>query len=137
MAIRVDREIFDALAVGGDNSGLRFYDDGTRQPPWQPRPFMSKTEYIVSNAMRLMAVPADVIRQQVPQTMLNNPFPPQEGYGPAVALTIEDVLDTERWTPQFRSWSSGTARKPRRTDYVEDMWSSTLRGFNASPNIAG
>ena len=98
---------------------------------------MSKTEYIVSNAMRLMAVPADVIRQQIPQTAMNDPFPPVEGYGPKVALTIEDVLETDRWTPQIRSWSSGTVRKPRRVDYEEDMWSSTLRGFNASPNIAG
>ena len=97
---------------------------------------MSKTEFIVSNAMRLMAVPADVIRQQVPPTM-TDPFPPMFGYGPEVALTIEDVLDTDRWTPQIRSWVSGTARKPRRTDYVEDMWSGTLRGFNASPNFAG
>lgn len=131
----MDREIFDAVGEGVEMGGLRFYEDGTRQAPWQPRPFMSKTEYIVSEAMRLMAVPADVIRQQVP--LLTPPFPPQTGYGPQVQLTIGDVLDTDRWTPQVRSWVSGTVRKPRQVDYVEDMWSGTLRGFNASPNLAG
>jgi len=136
VVVRVDREIFDAVGAGAELGGLRFYEDGTRQAPWQPRPFMSKTEYIVSNAMRLMSVPAEVIRQQVPPTMID-PFPPQLGYGPQMALTIEDVLDTQRWTPQIRSWVSGTVRKPRRVDYEEDMWSGTLRGFNASPNIAG
>ena len=137
MAIRVDREIFDAVGAGSTAGGLRFYDDGTRQAPWQPRPFTSKTEYIVSEGMRLMSVPADVIRQQLPPQPPLGLMPPQDGYGPAMALTIEDVLDTDRWTPQIRSWASGTVRKPRRVDYVEDMWSGTLRGFNASPNRAG
>lgn len=118
------------------SGGLRSYEDGTRQPPWQPRPFMSKTEYIVSNAMRLMAVPADVIRQQLPPQAPGGLFPEQFGYDPT-ELTIDDVLDTDRWKPQIRSWISGTVRKPRRTDFQEDMWSGTLRGFNASPNIAG
>ena len=136
MAIRVDREIFDAVGAGSSAGGLRFYDDGTRQPPWQPRPFMSKSEYIVSNAMRLMAVPADVIRQQIPPPPAGGLFPEQFGYDPT-ELTIDDVLDTDRWTPQIRSWISGTVRKPRRVDFVEDAWSGTLRGFNASPNIAG
>lgn len=136
MAIRVDREIFDAVGAGSTAGGLRFYEDGTRQAPWQPRPFMSKTEFIVSNAMRLMAVPADVIRQQVPPQPAGGLFPEQFGYEHP-PLTIEDVLDTDRWSPQVRSWMSGTVRKPRRVDYVEDMWSGTLRGFNASPNIAG
>ena len=53
------------------------------------------------------------------------------------ALTIDDVLDTDRWSPQIRSWVSGTPRQPRRVDTMEDMWSGTLRGFNASPNMAG
>jgi hypothetical protein len=134
--MRVDREIFDAVGAGSESGGLRFYDDGTRQAPWQPRPFMSKTEYIVSNAMRLMAVPADVIRQQVPPTP-QQMFPATEGYGPNVQLTIDDVLNTNRWTPQIRSWTSGTVRQPRMVDYQQDMWSGTLRGFNASPNMAG
>ena len=136
MVVRVDREIFDAAGAGSTSGGLRFYEDGTRQAPWQPRPFMSKTEFIVTEAMRLMAVPADVIRQQIPPQPPLGLFPPTMGYSD-IPLTIEDVLDTNRWSPQLRSWTSGTVRYPRRVDNVEDMWSGTLRGFNASPNIAG
>lgn len=134
MAIRVDREVFDP-ASGHSPGGVQVYDDGTRQNPWQPRPFTTKNEYVVSEALRLMSVPADVIRQTrpvVPQQL----FPPTMGYND-VPLTIEDVLDTDRWSPQIRSWVSGTPLQPRRVDQIEDMWSGTLRGFNASPNMAG
>ena len=134
MAIRVDREVFDP-ASGHSPGGVQVYDDGTRQNPWQPRPFTTKTEYQTSEALRLMAVPAEEIRQIRPMQpqML---FPPTEGYD-NTALTIEDVLDTDRWSPQIRSWVSGVARQPRRVDNIEDQWSGTLRGFSASPNVAG
>lgn len=134
MAIRVDREVFDP-ASGHQPGGVQVYDDGTRQNPWQPRPFTTKSEYQVSEALRLMSVPADIIRQQVspvPQQL----FPPVVGYD-TTPLGIEDVLETDRWSPQIRSWVSGVVRKPRRVDNIEDMWSGTLRGFNSSPNPAG
>jgi hypothetical protein len=134
MAIRVDRVVFDP-ASGAQPGGVQVDDDGTRMPPWQPRPFTTKTEYQVSEAMRLMMVPAEVIRQQRPPVPIQL-FPPILGYD-QTALTIEDVLDTDRWSPQIRSWTSGTPRQPRRVDTMEDMWSGTLRGFNASPNRAG
>jgi hypothetical protein len=135
MVVRVDRELFDPVAVYTAASGVTFTEDGTRPPPWQPRPFTTKTEYQMSEALRLMSVPADVIRQQVPPTQLRKP-PPMFGYD-ETPLTIGEVLDADRWTPEIRSWVSGTARKPRRQDAIEDMWSGTLRGFNASPNMAG
>jgi hypothetical protein len=134
MAIRVDRMVFDP-ASGHAPGGVQIYEDAERPVPWQPRPFTTKTEYQVSEAMRLMSVPAEVIRQTVapvPQQL----FPPILGYD-QTPLTIQDVLDTDRWSPQIRSWVSGTPRQPRRVDTMEDMWSGTLRGFNASPNIAG
>lgn len=134
MAVRVDRTIFDP-ASGVQPGGVQVDDDGTRMPPWQPRPFTTKTEYQVSEAMRLMAVPAEVIRQQRPPVPIQL-FPPILGYDDT-PLTIEDVLETDRWAPQIRSWVSGTPRQPRRVDTMEDMWSGTLRGFNASPNRAG
>jgi hypothetical protein len=134
MAVRVDRTVFDP-ASGHSPGGVEIYDDGEASVPWQPRPFASKAEFAVSEALRLMSIPADVIRQTVP-VVPQQLFPPTEGYE-RTALTIEDVLDTNRWSPQVRSWVSGIPRIPRRTDYVEDMWSGTLRGFNASPNIAG
>ena len=77
-----------------------------------------------------MAVPAEVIRQQVPPVP-QQLFPPIEGYD-HTPLTIFDVLETDRWTPQIRSWVSGVTRKPRRVDNIEDQWSGTLRGFNSS-----
>lgn len=134
MAVRVDRIVFDP-ASGHSPGGAEIYDDGEASVPWQPRPFTTKTEYQVSEALRLMSIPADVIRQQVPPVP-QQLFPPVVGYD-RTALTIGDVLDADRWTPQVRSWVSGVPRQPRRTDYLEDMWSGTLRGFNASPNIAG
>lgn len=134
MAVRVDREVFDP-ASGHSPGGAQIYDDGLRQDPWQPRPFATKAEYAVSEALRLMAIPADeirMIRPVVPQQL----FPETMGYD-NTPLTIDDVLDTNRWNPQIRSWVSGTPRIPRRVDAMEDMWSGTLRGFSASPNMMG
>lgn len=110
-------------------------EDGTRLPPWQPRPFTTKTEYIVSEGMRLMGIPADAIREIRPP-MISEPFPPMFGYD-TTPLTIDQVLQTDRWTPKARSWVSGGPSAPRQADQIEDMWSSTLRGFSSSPNMAG
>lgn len=137
MAVRVDREVFDPTAVAsGLSSGAQVYEDGVRQNPWQPRPFATKNEFVVSEALRLMAIPAEeirMIRPVVPQQL----FPQTEGLTDHTALTIDDVLDTNRWEPQYRSWFSGIPRQPRRVDTIEDMWSGTLRGFTSSPNPAG
>ena len=65
MAVRVDREVFDP-ASGHSPGGAQVYEDGTRQDPWQPRPFTTKSEYIVSEALRLMQIPADEIRMMRP-----------------------------------------------------------------------
>jgi hypothetical protein len=136
VAVRVDRETFDPASVAsGLASGVNVYEDGVPANPWQPRPFASKTEFITSEALRLMVIPAEVIRQTrpvVPQQL----FPPVDGYD-HTPLGIDDVLDTNRWEPQYRSWVSGVVRKPRQVDNIEDMWSGTLRGFNSSPNPAG
>jgi hypothetical protein len=93
---------------------------------------MSQTEYIVTNSMRLMSIPAEEIRANV---MAPPPagglFPEEFGYD-TTPLTIDEVLDTERWSPQRRSWVGGVVRKPRLVDYQEDMWSGTTR--NAMPS---
>jgi hypothetical protein len=138
MAVRVDREVFDPVAVtSAAGGGVTFVDDGSRTPPWQPRPYTTKEEYIVSEAMRLMSIPADEIRMIRPSFTLNSdPFPPVFGYD-TTPLTIEEVLQTDRWTPKVRSWVSGGPSTPRRMDMQEDNWSGTLRGFSASPNPAG
>jgi hypothetical protein len=136
VVVRVDREIFDPVGVGSTAGSVGTVgEDGSRMNPWQPRPFTTKNEYLVSEAMRLMSVPADVIRQTRPPFIVQ-PFPQQFGYD-STPLTIEQVLQTDRWAPQIRSWVSGTPRMARRVDQVEDQWSGTLRNFSSSPNPAG
>jgi hypothetical protein len=136
VAITVSREIFDPVGAGSTSGGGQVIQENGPPPnPWQPRPFTTKNEYIVSEAMRLMQVPADQIRQVRPP-MINELFPPIYGYNDT-PLSISDVLDTDRWAPQIRSWVSGTPRAPRQVDQMEDQWSSTLRGFSASPNQGG
>lgn len=136
MVVRVDREIFDPVGVGSTAGSVgTVQEDGARPNPWQPRPFTTKNEYLVSEAMRLMSVPADVIRQTRPPFVVE-PFPQIYGYD-QTPLTIEEVLQTDRWAPTIRSWVSGTPRVTRRVDQVEDQWSGTLRNFSSSPNMAG
>jgi hypothetical protein len=135
VAVIVAREIFDPTGQGSTAGGGEILENAPQVNPWQPRPFTTKTEYIVSEAMRLMQVPAEQIRQVRPP-FISELFPPTEGYDDT-PLTIEQVLDTERWSPQIRSWVSGTPRQARHVDQVEDQWSGTLRGFSASPNQGG
>lgn len=135
MAVIVARDIFDPVGAGSTAGGAQIIENAPQINPWQPRPFTTKNEYIVSEAMRLMQVPAEMIRGVRPP-MINNPFPPIFGYD-ETPLTIDDVLETDRWSPQVRSWVSGTPRQIRHVDQVEDQWSGTLRGFSASPNQGG
>jgi len=129
--------MYDPGGVGSsDGSVGQVREDGMRTAVWQPRPFATRQENIISDQLRIMSVPAEVIRNTV-RPGIKELFPPQVGYGPDVELTIQDVLQTDRWTPPIRRWVSGTARIPRRVDTEEDLWSGTLRGFNASPNMMG
>ena len=133
--IRVDRDTFDPVAVGSTGSGSRVFDDGIRPEVWQPRPGQSREAYIVSEALRIMAIPADTIRRArppVPQQL----FADVVGYERA-PLTISDVLDTNRWAPTIRSWTSGVATKPRKSEVQQDMWSGTARniGMTANPML--
>lgn len=132
MGFRVDRSAFDP--GGAAASGAQIYQTPEVQPPWQPRPFSTKEEYAVSNAMRLMALPADEIRAVRPP-MINELFPTQVGYD-STPLTIEEVLDTGRWGPQMRSWTSGGVKTRRISD--DAMWSGTARNAtDPSMNPAG
>jgi hypothetical protein len=129
--------MYDPTGVGSsDGSAGEVYEDGMRTAVWQPRPFATRNENVISEQLRLMSVPAEVIRQ-TRRPGIKELFPPQVGYGPDIALTINDVLDTNRWAPTIRSWVSGTPRIPRRVDTEEDFWSGTLRGFNSTPNVMG
>lgn len=134
MAYRVMREdwqAMDPIAAGSTAGGPNMYDDGVRTVPWYPRPGQSKEQYIVSEAMRLMTVPTEQIRAIRPVT--EHPDMPVDGYI-REPLTIEAVLDTDRWAPQRRSWISGTPTKPRKSDVQENMFSGTARGLGGVAN---
>ena len=128
---REDWEALDSVAVSSTAGGLPVYHDGSTMPPWMDRPGQSKEQYIVSEAMRLMVVPADQVRAIRPVT--ERPPMPDQGYV-REPLTIEEVLDTDRWRPQVRSWISGVPLKPRRSDMVDDMFSGTARNIGMSAN---
>jgi len=135
MGFRVDREAIDALAATSTAGGGRIYQTEEPQAPWQPRPFSTKEEYAISNALRLMAVPAEEIREIRPP-MINDPFPPQYGYD-STPLTVDEVLNTGRWGPVIRSWVSG-APAVRRSTAQDAMWSGSARNAtDPSLNPAG
>jgi hypothetical protein len=134
MGFRVDREAIDALAVTSTAGGGQIYQTEAANPPWQPRPFSTKEEYAISNALRLMAVPAEEIRAIPPP--IGPPFPPIYGYD-ETPPTIAEVLDVQRWAPVIRSWVSG-APAVRRSTANDQMWSGSARNAtDPSMNPAG
>lgn len=136
MAYRVAREDWEAsdpTAMTTTASGQVVYHDGTTTPPWLARPGQSKEQYIVSEALRLMVVPAEQIRKQRPPVPYIL-FPDQEGWD-QTPLTITDVLSTDRWAPQRRSWISGTPRKIRHSDVQQDQWSGTARNTSGGAAV--
>jgi hypothetical protein len=137
MAIRVDPDGFgfdlDPGSVGQRSSGAQVYDDGWRTPPWIDRPWKDKKEIAASDTLRLMSIPGEQlaqIRPPVPYVL----FPDQELGFVNQPLTIEDVLDTGRWSPQIRSWLSPTVMPRTRADYQENAWSGTARNVSSSVN---
>jgi hypothetical protein len=136
VAIRVSREEFgmlDPIGSGGTGGGVPVYDDGTRTMPWMDRPWKGKEDYVVSEAMRQMIIPADEIRGIRPPVPYQL-FPEPMGYT-NYPLTISEVLDTDRWAPQQRSWVSGAARPVTRREIEEQAWSGSFR--NVSSNWMG
>jgi hypothetical protein len=74
----------------------------------------------------LMSIPGEQlsqIRPPVPYVL----FPDQELGFVHQPPTIEDVLDTDRWSPRQRSWLSPTVRPSMRSNYVDESWSGTAR----------
>lgn len=135
MAIRVDRGAYgnDPTSVGVTSSGARIFDDSTTMAPWLDRPWASRKVIAASETMRLMSIPSEQIAQirpPVPYVL----FPDQELGFVNEPLTIEDVLTTERWTPQIRSWLSPTVRPRTRADFQDSAWAGTERGASMSVN---
>lgn len=139
MTIRVDREgldqFFDGVGIGSTGGGIPISDDGSRPEPWQERPWGSRDEGVASEVLQLMAIPSEQIRA------LRPPVPyqlfPDDRYGyDTTPLTIEMVLDTNRWAPQRRSWVSPDIRPYRRVDGAEDT-SASMRNVSPTSNPMG
>ena len=137
MAIRVDRDGFgqtiDPGSVGQRSSGAQVYDDGTRPEPWVPRPWAGNNEFAASETLALMAISSEeiaAIRPPVPYVL----FPDEELGFVHQPLTIDEVLDTDRWSPRLRSWLSPTIKPNTRADFQENAWSGTARGASMSVN---
>lgn len=137
MSIRVDREGFgqsmDPGAVGQRSSGAQVYDDGMRPEPWIPRPWQGRNEFTASDALLLMSMSSQeiaAIKPPVPYVL----FPDEELGFVNQPLTIDEVLDTDRWSPRIRSWLSPTITPNTRADFQENAWSGTARGVSNTVN---
>lgn len=139
MPVRVDRHAAMGTRPMDGASGAGYagtVPNGlTGEPdPYANRPGQLRPEYLVSNSLRAATVSSRYIEQlrpPVPQQLL----PPRFGYD-HTALTIEDVLATDRWSADWRRWVSGAAivrpnnAVPQSRYYEEDLWGGTLRNVN-------
>ena len=82
-------------------------EDAAELLPWQySKPGQLKQEYFVDDALRQASVPRSVILATTVPPAPQQLMPPKYGYS-TNQLTIQDVLATDRFAPQFRSWVSG------------------------------
>jgi hypothetical protein len=102
-------------------------------PSVYSKPGQLRQEYAVDAVLRLANVPGAVIEAQVrpPVPLVLNP--PRFGYD-RTPLFITDVLATDRWSPSFRSWTSGAPRGNPRVDEV-DGHSGSLRNSNQPSQV--
>ena len=134
MAVRISREgyqFLDPVGIGGTGSGVPVRDDGVRQMPPVDRPFAGKEEMPSSEALRMMTIPSDsiaAIQPPVPQVL----FPQEFGYDDT-PVTIMEVLDIDRWSPQIRSWVAPTVRMPRRVDDANEI-NASARNIGQTSN---
>jgi hypothetical protein len=136
MAIRLDREWYaqvtaemEAGNLQSSASGARIYDDGSRSEPGQEPPWGGKSQALSSTALRYMSVPSDVIaaiRPPVPIAL----FPPEDISYEHHPVTIEDVLDLDRWSSQPAGWVSPNVRMTSRRG--EETGVGSLRNVNST-----
>lgn len=79
------------------------------------RPFQQRQEYGVDEILQLAQEPAASISARVRPPVPLALFPPTRGYDDT-PLTISDVLNTDAFAPQFRSWTTGSPSIPRRNE---------------------
>jgi hypothetical protein len=74
-------------------------------PISMPRPFESRQEALVTQALQSALVPAQWLREMRPAARPQELFPDKSGT--KEAWTIDAVLNVDRYTPTYRSWQSG------------------------------
>lgn len=125
-------QYLDAMSGANPLGSAEVYDDGERNlMPWEDRPGYGQNDLVASEALRWMAAPREQLAATpppVPQML----FPPRFGYSHEPA-TIEDIVNTDRWAPQRRSWVAPTVTTLRR-GFEEQMWSGTERNISGSVN---
>jgi hypothetical protein len=105
---------------------------GEVHDPYADRPWQNPNEgFAVSSAGRLAQMPAEevqAIRPAVPQQL----FPEEYGYD-QTPVTIEQVLDINRWTPSIRSWTSPWMRSTERAESDAQIQSGPTPAMSVSP----
>lgn len=92
------------------------------------KPGQLRQEYAVDAVLRLANVPGAVIEAMVRPPVPVVFDPPKFGYN-RTPLQITDVLATDRWAPQFRSWTSGVPRGNPRVDEVDGHSGSSRNSY--------
>lgn len=70
------------------------------------RPWQTRTEYLVDQALEARFIPIDYLREMRPIAAPQDPFPERHGYAKQV-WDINSVLNVDRYTPTYRTWISG------------------------------
>lgn len=127
-------EFLDPVGTGVQAGGASYvYDDGDRPPYYADRPSQSRQDYTANEALYWAQISRDQIRSirpPVPQFI----FPPIEGYGAPVPLTVNDIFEAgDYWTPTRRSWISGPPRVVRMVDLQDEGRGTPTPGM-MSPN---
>lgn len=76
-------------------------------PSYYSKPGQLRQEYGVDTILRMSTVPGAEIAKHLPEIPMQR-FPEKYGYR-RIPLTIYDVLATDRWAPERRSWVSGAS----------------------------
>jgi hypothetical protein len=84
------------------------------------RPWQTRTEYLVDQALEVRDIPADYLRQMRPAAAPQNPFPERRGFAQQ-AWDVNSVLNIDRYTPTYRTWISGM---PSMRSQLNDQGSS-------------
>lgn len=86
---------------------MNLADQTPRNTPRAAKPWQSRTEYLVDQALNAWSSDDEALRYLAPQGVPQRPlFPDRTGFR-KVEAGILDVLNIDRYQPSNRSWVSG------------------------------